>query len=485
MVKAPRRVDGLGDQVDSAVIFRAGLSRLNHLVERLETRVKEIELENVALRRCLEDDGNLRPERFMARLHNQRFQTALRVHPCRFEVSLTDVLLSRDMRSCLGAFSGWSDIRHCSALCRATKELTSLIPHMLYMCGGFDGSQILATMQRLDPAGCALSDDRDYSRRRSQAQDEGGGSSLCCGGSRGSSADREDQPIPGLGMSTVGTWETMPAMAQSRAGFAATVYSGTLVVCGGFDGKHFLRSVERFRLSAASSSDDEFGGADGVGTWETMVPMSQRRHCAVAATLLGQLHVCGGYNGEEALRSIERFDPHACTWEVAAPMAHRRHGAAAATLRGNLYVCGGFDGEKPLNSIERFDPRLGIWETLSPMSQMRNMAFSVSLNSLIYVCGGCNGKETLNSAECYNPALDTWSVAEPMVQRRHGAAAAVILGQLFACGGGDSGKGEPGAAGVIRDDVERLSPALSTWRPATPMPNPRIDMVIVSMCTPI
>mmetsp|Transcript_96731 Transcript_96731/g.159303 ORF Transcript_96731/g.159303 Transcript_96731/m.159303 type:complete len:464 (-) Transcript_96731:74-1465(-) len=445
----------------SAGIFHVGLARLGRHLERLESRVERLEHENSALKSCLESAEVLRTEAFHAQLHQHRFAATLRTHPCEFEVTLPDLLLMRELRAVIGNFAGWAPLRGCGALDRTLRVMGSEIPHVVYVCGGFDGQQILASMVRFDPRGHARVS--KYERSQTSSWSE---STACVCRPRGSSSSDVQQSVR-----TQGVWETVAPMAQRRAGFAAAVVQGVLYVCGGYDGQVFLRSAERFKPCPDPDP----------GVWEPVAPMTQCRHCAAAASLNGRFYICGGYDGREALSSAECYDPDLHIWAPVAPMAQRRHGAAAAVLKGKLYVCGGYDGEEALNSTERYDPKTGVWETIPPMQQRRNVAFAVVLAGRLYVCSGCNGKETLNTMERYDPESNEWETTTEMQQRRHGAAAAVAEGQLFVCGGGDSAD----VPGRLLHDVERFDPSTSAWTSCTAMNTPLIDMAAVSMFAPV
>lgn len=51
----------------------------------------------------------------------------------------------------------------------------------------------------------------------------------------------------------------------------------------------------------------------------------------------GRLYICGGLDGWEFRRSVERFDPGSGMWELLPPMRGRRASAGAACL----WACGG------------------------------------------------------------------------------------------------------------------------------------------------
>jgi N-acetylneuraminic acid mutarotase len=453
----------------SAAIFNAGLSRLGRKVEQLENRIEVLEHANSALKGSLEASGVLRPEAFLARLHQNRFSSTLSRHPCNFEAGFSNLLLSQELRMVIGGFAGWNVVRSCSAAEVQLRELKDKISHVVYVCGGFDGNEILSSMVKFDPTQW---ESKDIATGASAAESSPGPSSEFCLSRK--TSHRQDklalheQHLDGMMDVTQGAWEPVAPMAQRRAGFAAAAFSGLLYVCGGYDGVGFLRSAERFHP------------APEKGVWEPIAPMNNKRHCGAAATLDGRFYVCGGYNGEVALSSTESYDPVTNTWELMAPMSHRRHGAAAAVLDGKIYVCGGNSGSEALYSAERYDLERGVWEDLPNMKFKRTVPFAVVLDNKVYVCSGCNGTETLNTMECFDPALNAWEVAPPADQRRHGAAAAVAGGKLFVCGGGS----EADSPGAPLPSVECFNPSTCVWRSATAMKAARMDMAAVSLFAP-
>lgn len=460
------------DFENSGALLTSGLLRLSRQVERLVSRVETLEIENKALRSCLETSNVLRPAKFEARLHEERFLRTLRSHPCAFEARLPDVLLSSELRSSVGAFTGWGALRQCAGLQRSLKDLTKMIPQMIYVCGGFDGQDILSTMVSLDPRDCRIAlGTPSSSQGSSKGRSTFGTADLCLCGQR-SSTPKE----PAWALSPLldkRAWTQCPPLAQKRAGFACAVFNGCLYVCGGFESSSFLSSVERFRPTPQG------------GCWEEVAAMGHRRHCAAAVVLKGRLLVCGGYDGTEALQSMEVYKPVQDAWELATPMAQRRHGAAAAVVDGKLIVCGGFDGRQALRSCEIYDPSLEAWSFLPPMRQSRNMAFAVTIHGRLFVCGGCNNQETLRTTECLDWNRERWDSATPLARSRHGAGAAVVSGQLYVFGGGVSAE----AGGELLSTVERFEPAVDglgagMWHPVVEMPVPRVDMAVIAMCAP-
>ncbi|VUZ40977.1 unnamed protein product [Hymenolepis diminuta] len=100
--------------------------------------------------------------------------------------------------------------------------------------------------------------------------------------------------------------------------------------------------------------------------WRQVAPMLHRRCRHGVAVLRGRIFAAGGYNGCHFLRSVEMYDPTASAlasingepglgqWTEVAPLATPRSRVALAASAGRLYAIGGFDGEQNLSSVECF-----------------------------------------------------------------------------------------------------------------------------------
>jgi len=98
--------------------------------------------------------------------------------------------------------------------------------------------------------------------------------------------------------------------------------------------------------------------------------MGEERSRPGVAVLDGKLYAVGGRNDDEdALSSVERYDPATNAWEAVAPLAAARGFLDVAVLDGKLYAVGGYnDDDGSLSSVERYDPALrDAWEAVAPM----------------------------------------------------------------------------------------------------------------------
>jgi N-acetylneuraminic acid mutarotase len=176
----------------------------------------------------------------------------------------------------------------------------------LYIVGGYDGSDALATFYRYD--------------------------------------------------SMANVWEVMAPMSTARSASAAAAVDGKLYVMGGMDGQKRLSSVVE-RYDPAKNA------------WEAVAPISTARDASAAAVLDGKVYVMGGEDADhESLSSVERYDPAKNAWEAVAPMSTARYASAAVVVDGKLYVMGGYDGENRLSSVERYDPAKNEWVAMASMA---------------------------------------------------------------------------------------------------------------------
>lgn len=90
--------------------------------------------------------------------------------------------------------------------------------------------------------------------------------------------------------------------------------------------------------------------------------------------------MCGGYEGENCLATVECYNPENDQWTDIAPMSNRRKGAATVAYHGEIYVLGGFSGVTRLTSGEKYNPYAvkSGWRAVKDMHDCRsNMACEV------------------------------------------------------------------------------------------------------------
>ena len=130
--------------------------------------------------------------------------------------------------------------------------------------------------------------------------------------------------------------------------------------------------------------------------------MGEERSRPGVAVLDGKLYAVGGRNDDEdALSSVERYDPATNAWEAVAPLAAARGFLDVAVLDGKLYAVGGYnDDDGSLSSVERYDPALrDAWEAVAPMGTARDYHAVAVLAGKLYAVGGSDYDGRLSSVE--------------------------------------------------------------------------------------
>jgi len=258
--------------------------------------------------------------------------------------------------------------------------------------------------------------------------------------------------------------EASTSVSASAGDIMGSLCPGHLYVCGCFEGQLALNSVERLDPTA--------------GGWEVLPPMMEARQYTCAGVVSGRIYVCGGWGGPQPVRTVERFDPQIGIWEVMPPMLMARWGASAGVVGGTLHICGGLDESKqPLSSVERLNPAMAgsfeatiaaasvfgtSWEVVPAMSERRGWPAAGVLGGRLYVCGGRDEqREPLSSAERLGPGASSWEALPPMAGQRAGAAAAAAAGKLYVCGGAFGAQ--------MLSSAERFDPKAETWEALPPM----------------
>lgn len=382
--------------------------------------------ELAALRACLEDTGLLQHDKFLATLHRNSFAAALVKHPFVTSASLETSLCAEELTRLISEYAGLASAAGLTAVSTKIQQgsrsviaaLKGKCQAWIYVCGGTPDGHI-----SLDSAACLHPQSDSWEalpkmvvHRRNASTGVIGSRIYICGGHTDDGAALRDAECFDA---QCGLWEAVPLMQMARAAASAGVIEGRLYLCGGYDEHHQnLSSAERFDPEAQS----------GVGAWEVVAPMSERRAWTTAGTIGGQLFVCGGEADEEwFLSSVECFCPRIASWQAVEPMLEPRSAAAAVSFGSRLFVCGGLDCEgQDLNTVERYDPRADCWEQMVPMASARSGCAAAAVLGRIYVFGGWGEDEEVNAVEQFDAVAGTWTPMPPMTEGRSYACAASI-----------------------------------------------------------
>lgn len=216
-------------------------------------------------------------------------------------------------------------------------------------------------------------------------------------------------------------WIKVKPMSSPRCGVGVAFQGNSLYAFGGHDGQNYLKSVERYDISE--------------NCWyEDVVDMRFERTSIGIVALKNYIYAIGGQIGSNSTSIVERYDTETNTWMERRSMSERRLGAGVAILNGLIYAVGGAD-VKALNTVEYYDPAKNIWTSVKPMNTCRKHLGCASYNGKIYAVGGRDDNNELISAECYDPILDEWEPLPGMNEKRSGIGLVECDGILYALGG--------------------------------------------------
>ena len=186
-----------------------------------------------------------------------------------------------------------------------------------------------------------------------------------------------------------------------------------------------------------------------AGTWSVLdTVLSSPRQGLAAAALGGAIYVTGGYDGNDILSVVERFDPSAGTVELQAPMpAALLYHTLTAIEPGSLYVASGFDMGGPVAATYAYNAGTDSWSGLPAiqdgdgLEQPRYGAASFAINGRVYVTGGSYDAGDALTWE-FNPSANTWARRADMNNARFHHGAAAIGGKGYVYGGSGLSEGE-------------------------------------------
>jgi Kelch motif len=328
-----------------------------------------------------------------------------------------------------------------------TRHAAVVIGHSLYVIGGSDGTHALASVEQasFDDAGAVATffpvpDSALTSARAGAAAVVVGSWLYVLGGSDGS------QPLASVERAAINPDGTLSAfavvdgltLATARSDHGAVVADGTLFVTGG-NGPAALASVE----AATIGADGSLGAFAAAGS-----SLGSARAGHASFVLGGALYVAGGQSGATALTSVERAAVSANGtlggFAVAGNLARARSAFAAVWRDGFVHAIGGSDGSRELAGVERADLAGGALSAFatSPthLSTARSSYSATVIGNRLYLAGGYPNNATLGSVESATIAADgslgATTTAGPTLLAARAEHAAVVTGStLYLLGG--------------------------------------------------
>ncbi|MDA1036290.1 MAG: hypothetical protein O3B65_05350, partial [Chloroflexi bacterium] len=145
----------------------------------------------------------------------------------------------------------------------------------------------------------------------------------------------------------------------------------------------------------------------------------------------------GRFTNEEALASVDRFDPDAGTWTAAPVLTTPRESATATTLQdGRVLVVGGRSSATGtgLRASEVYEPLTNTWADLAASSGSAGATLRPRLghtatllpDGRVLIVGGELGSGAELSAEVFDPGFSTFSAVEGVDFARQDHAAVLM-----------------------------------------------------------
>jgi hypothetical protein len=282
------------------------------------------------------------------------------------------------------------------------------------VCGGFDGTFVLATCESFRNNTFASETPMSAARRNHSMLRLSSGETLVTGGESDSGAILATAEIYN---DTKRKWASVanPMKSPRRRHAMVQLGNGLVLISGGEGPLGTIADAELFD--------------PGNGTFGNVNPMGTPRHGHLAVRNLdGTVTVVGGWNGGVPLASTERFVPATGGWTAQAGLLEARGDFAAAELTdGDWLVTGGAGATGDvLASTERFEPLAGVSWPMPPMAFARKGHVAVATHgNRILVASGADSHGSHATAEQFLGFDHKWIPAGSMVTARTGGGALV------------------------------------------------------------
>jgi N-acetylneuraminic acid mutarotase len=207
-----------------------------------------------------------------------------------------------------------------------------------------------------------------------------------------------------------------------------------------------------------------------TGEWSVCTSMTNRRGTfKTEAVALGGLVVVVSGDDDDAVGTLEAYDPLTDTWEDLPPLPQRLMLVAAASEGKKLYISGGIDKATGQYSDAVFCLNKAgnpgeEWTTLkSKLLSPRVGHASASINGALWIAGGQfadsdNGSSSASSVEVYDLESQKWVKGPSMIAERIWFRLLVIQDTLYAIGGDVDSKGSS-----LTPTIERLNNRQNVW----------------------
>ena len=197
-------------------------------------------------------------------------------------------------------------------------------------------------------------------------------------------------------------WTHGPSLPLKLRSACAAVLDDKLYVLGGHDAFTMTYHDTMFIYEEGQKCDkpdnnnidsNEFN-TNQEDSWilcETRLLRPRSRHAAVGFD--GKLWIAGGCfeDNSEVTTSVDIFDPITSIWKIGPPLTTRRDFSNLLIVLDSLYAVGGDvkeNGEQAIRTIEKFDKDMNCWVTVTAFKDERRGFSTSSHGSKIFIFGG-------------------------------------------------------------------------------------------------
>ena len=237
---------------------------------------------------------------------------------------------------------------------------------------------------------------------------------------------------------TNGIWTPLKQMKECRRGASSVVHHDHIFVSGGFNGRNWLKSVEKLSMNAVQ--------VDLSTAWENVpvqLPGRLSNHCSVVYN--GRLIIIGGFDGDklaysDTITEVSLVPPY--TSKQLATMTQRR-GCHSVAVFGDkvLIVAGSVNGASytAMSSAVMYDITKKECRELAPLPYpVHDIATVKWGDDNVMIMGGADSNgQPLNKVLMYNINTQKSHELPNMKYKRKGCVAAVVRDTVIVMGGKD------------------------------------------------
>jgi hypothetical protein len=238
---------------------------------------------------------------------------------------------------------------------------------------------------------------------------------------------------------------------RNAGGIGATGSLGPIVGTGEEAGYKYVTDIFQYGGATAGQPTASASNYDLYATGETpSVPsMSVARYKFAYATdpATGDLYAIGGLGASnQALSSVERYDPSTDSWSMIASLPQAiSYASAAPDGAGHILVFGGVNSASaPVSTVYSYTIANDSWSVLSTMPVAAGGTAAVyGAYGQIYVIGGKTSSGATSSVYVFNPVTNQWDSDSPLPTSEYGTAAVIDSNGILDVIGGFNSGGNP------------------------------------------